>query len=147
MHLHYWLILKLKHNEELLKQYVARKVNIYELMGNDEDPFSMLNGRGPQTLDQLLAEAKSKSDVQLVENILLTRFLSAFWMADDEQALASSRQIISLPSYKMPKLHFVYFEVYRGIVLYRLHREGHDEDLLTQGNEVLSNVEQWRKTW
>ena len=126
---------------------MLRKINLNELIGiSDDDPFILLEGTVCSEAE-LLAHAKLKNNVQLIEEVHLTRFLSAFWLGDYASAMESFKLMAVLPSSKMPKIQALYYTFYRGIVAYRLFREGNGEHLLTEGNEVLSKVHAWRQTW
>ena len=138
---------KTKYSKELSKHSVLYKINLNELIGiSDEDPFSVLEGTICNEAE-LLEHAKLKNNIPLIEAVHLSQFLSAFWMGDFTKAMESSNDILMLPSSKMLKLQSIYFTFYRGIVAYRLFREGHGEHLLEEGNAVLSKVQSWRQTW
>jgi len=124
---------------------VLRKINLDELIGVfDDDNFLSLDGT-VYDVAQILAHAKSAKNVQLIEGVHLTHFLSAFWMGDFVMALESVKLISALPSSKMPKLQTIYYTFYRGIVSYRLFREGNGEHFLTEGDEILRTVQAWRQ--
>lgn len=126
---------------------VIRITNLNLLVGiTDEDPFSVLEGEVCNEAE-LLLQAKLKNDVTLIDAIHLARFISAFWMGDSSKAMESSTKILSLSSSKMPRFQGIYHTCYRGIVAFRLFREGNGKDFMTEGNEVLQKVQSWRKTW
>ncbi len=126
---------------------VLRKINLNELIGiSDEDPFLALEGTVCNEAE-LLEHAKFKNNIQLIEAVHLTCFLSAFWVGDFIKAMESFKLMEVLSSTKMPSVRALYYTFYKGIVAYRLFREGNGEHLLIEGNEVLSKVRSWRKKW
>ena len=113
------IFLKTKYSKELTKQAVLLKIYLNELMGIvDDDPFAELEGAICNEAG-LMLDAKMKNNVQLMEAVHMTRFLSSFWMGDFLEALESSKIILSLPSSRLPKMVTPYFTIYRGIVLLR----------------------------
>mmetsp|Transcript_28736 Transcript_28736/g.54275 ORF Transcript_28736/g.54275 Transcript_28736/m.54275 type:complete len:214 (-) Transcript_28736:279-920(-) len=134
-----------KYSTELPKHMVLRKINLNILIGiSDEDPFLLLEDTICNE-DELLTHAKLKKNMQLIEAVHLNRFISAFWMGDFAKAMESSKLMAELPSSKMPKIQTLYYTCYRGIAAYQLYRGGNGEHFLTEGNEVLSKVQSWRK--
>eukprot|EP00585_Thalassiosira_rotula_P016436 CAMPEP_0196171746 /NCGR_PEP_ID=MMETSP0911-20130528/5653_1 /TAXON_ID=49265 /ORGANISM="Thalassiosira rotula, Strain GSO102" /LENGTH=283 /DNA_ID=CAMNT_0041438623 /DNA_START=110 /DNA_END=961 /DNA_ORIENTATION=+ len=141
-----YMKLMTKYTKELRKPGVLRKINLDELMGiSDEDPFLLLESTVCNEAD-LLAHAKLIHNIQLIEEVHLTHFLSAFWMGNSIKAMESYRLIAALPSSKMPKIQALYYTFYWGIVAYQLFRDGSGEDLLAEGNAVLRKVQSWRQT-
>ena len=139
--------LKAKYSEDVSIKLVLRKVNLNELMGiSDDNPYSVLEG-AIWDIDGLLFDAKSKGDIHLIEAVNMSKFLSAFWRGDFLKAMEFSNELMSLPSSKMPKLHLIYHTFYRGIVAFRLFREGNGVSLLKDGEDVLSTVKAWSETW
>jgi len=135
-----------KYSEDVSKKLVLRKVNLNELMGiSDDNPYSVLEGAF-WDIDGLLFDAKSKGDIHLIEAVNMSKFLSAFWRGDFLKAMEFSNELMSLPSSKMPKLHLIYHTFYRGIVAFRLFREGNGVSLLKDGEDVLSTVKAWSET-
>jgi len=133
-----------KYSQEFSIQGVLRKNIIDELIGVSNDDNFLSDGT-VYDVAQILAHAKLKNNLQLIESVHLTHFLSAFWMGDFVMALESVKLIAALPSSKMPKIHTIYYTFYRGIVSYRLFREGNGEHFLTEGDEILRTVQTWRQ--
>jgi len=136
----------MRYSKELAKQVVLRKINLNLLVGiTDEDPFLVLEGTVCDK-DDLLAHAKLKHNMQLIEACHLTDFLSAFWMGDFVKAMESFKLMAVLPSTKMPKFQAIYYYFYKGIVAYQLFREGNGAHFLEEGNEILSKVKSWHRS-
>jgi len=122
-------------------------MTVNELMGIEEDdPFLILEGQICNEAE-LLVDAELSNNSLLIEAIYMTRFLSDFWVGDFVDALESSKMVTSLASSKMPKITSLFFTVYRGIVAFRLFREGNGKHLLEEGNTVLSKVQSWHQSW
>ena len=78
-----------KYSIELATHAVLRKININELIGIvDDNPFSVLEGAFCNEAE-LMASAKVTNNIQLIESIHSTHFLSHFWNGDYEKAMES----------------------------------------------------------
>ena len=126
---------------------MLRKVCLNVLMGvTDDDPFDVFGGFICNE-NELLTNAQLKKQVHVVTRVYESKFFSAFWMGDFDEAMAAFTKLSSTPASKQPRIQIIFNAFYGGIVMYTLFREGKGQHLLEEGNKVLDKMKLWHKSW
>ena len=115
-----------------------------ELRGESKDRFSIFEGSICDE-DDLVADAHSKSNNELFQVVYAHRLILSFWKGSYADAEKWSELLSSQPSSKMPKSQLIYYTFFRGVIAFRMYRDGAGDQWLGEGKKLLGKLEVWLK--
>ena len=137
-----YLASMVKYSIESAKAAVMNKILINDLTGNTVDPFFVFNGLIPDE-HFLLADAKSRNNVLLIENIHQCRFFIAFYNGDYAKAEEIYEVILSFSTSQAPRMLTIQGTFLRGLISFQLYRDGQGEEWQSKGKTLLDKMEPW----
>jgi len=128
----------LKYNIETAKMAVVEQSNIHLLMGVSYDSFSIFDGMICDE-NNLLVDALSKKNINLTLGIYWGRFFFDFWMGNDSEARKWANKALAHVKFQTP-LNSIFLWM-RGLISFRMYRQGKGANLFIEGKEAMIRVE------